>query len=292
LFVDCIVCGGIIQLVCLACMIFFMKNNKLFNILVIGELCIDKFTYGKSFRLCPDVPAPVFTPIDEICNAGMAGNVVTNLSHSKIHVELVTNSEIMIKQRYVDKLTNHTFLRVDLNDSVKPYDNYSPAIEEQLDTFDVVIISDYCKGFVTEELIEKICNNHPLVILETKKVLGEYCKNAQFVKMNEKEFEDIKDKIDINEWKDKLIITLGDRGCMYQDKIYPVHKVEVFDLCGAGDTFLAAFAIGYCVDRDVYSAIEHANQAASDVVQHRGVVSCYSRTGDNGEEITVKKLNM
>lgn len=273
-------------------MIFFMKTSDLFKVLVIGEICIDKFTYGKSFRLCPDVPAPVFTPIDEICNAGMAGNVVNNLSHNKIQVELVTNPETMVKQRYVDKLTNHTFLRVDLNDSVKPYDNTSPAIEEQLNTYDIVIISDYCKGFVTEELIEKVCNNHPLVILETKKVLGEYCKNAQFVKMNEKEFEDIKDKIDIETWKSKLIITLGNRGCMYQDTIYPCNKVEVFDLCGAGDTFLAAFAIGYCVDRDIYGALKKANNAASYVVQHRGVISCYSRPGADGKEIIVKKLNM
>lgn len=243
------------------------------KILVVGEICIDKFTYGKAFRLCPDVPAPVFTPINEINNPGMAGNVVANLSNKDDIIDLVCNSEVIVKQRYVDSLTNHTFLRVDLNDTVKPYNNSHPAIEQNLHQYDVVIISDYCKGFVTEELIERICNNHPLVILETKKILGDYCKNAQFIKMNEKEFEDIKNKIDVNEWVDKLIVTLGDRGCIYQNKIYPVNKVEVFDLCGAGDTFLAAFATCYFVDKNVNDAIRVANHAASYVVQKRGVVS-------------------
>lgn len=267
--------------------------TKTLKILVIGELCLDKFTYGKAFRLCPDVPAPVFTPVHEIQNPGMAGNVVNNLTQLKnAKVDLVSNSEHIIKQRYVDKTTNHTFLRVDYNDSVKPYDNSHPAIEAELDTYDFVIISDYCKGFVTEELIQKVCDNHPMVFVETKKILGDFCKNAKFIKMNEQEFSDIQHTINVQDWDNKLIITLGDRGCQYKNQIYPVNKVEVFDLCGAGDTFLAAFAVGYWLDNDIESSIELANNAASEVVQHRGVVAVYSRLNESGEETIVKKLNI
>ena len=50
------------------------------KILVIGELCIDRFVYGEVKRLSPEAPVPVFNPKDIIENKGMAGNVVENLN--------------------------------------------------------------------------------------------------------------------------------------------------------------------------------------------------------------------
>ena len=49
------------------------------KILVIGELCIDRFVYGDTKRLSPEAPVPVFNPIETIENKGMAGNVVENV---------------------------------------------------------------------------------------------------------------------------------------------------------------------------------------------------------------------
>ena len=46
------------------------------KILVIGELCIDKFVYGEVKRLSPEAPVPVFNPIVTEENRGMAGNVL------------------------------------------------------------------------------------------------------------------------------------------------------------------------------------------------------------------------
>ena len=85
---------------------------------VFGKKCIDKFTYGKAFRLCPDYPAPVFTPGREVIDDGMAGNVVNNLKSLGIEPDFYHNREELIKQRFVDELTNHTFLRVDNTDKV------------------------------------------------------------------------------------------------------------------------------------------------------------------------------
>jgi len=108
--------------------------------------------------------------------------------------------------------------------------------------------------------------------------------------MNEKEYEDIKPYINLEEWKDKLIVTLGGKGCLFNGKIYPVDKVEVFDLCGAGDTWLAAFVYGMLKHKDTELAIPLANDAATQVVQRRGVVAVYSRQNENGEHEIVKKL--
>ena len=77
---------------------------------------------------------------------------------------------------------------------------------------------------------------------------------------------------------------------LYNGKIYPVDKVEVFDLCGAGDTWLATFVYGMLKHKDTELAIPLANKAATQVVQRRGVVAVYSRQNENGEHEIVKKL--
>jgi len=243
------------------------------KVLVIGEKCIDKFTYGKAFRLCPDYPAPVFTPGREVIDDGMAGNVVNNFKSIGVETDFFHNREELIKHRFVDELTNHTFLRVDNTDTVTNLDASKLMVGRTLNDYDCVVISDYCKGFLSENSIEYICRLHGNVIIETKKILGDYCKKAKFIKMNEKEYEYIKPHINLNEWKDKLLVTLGDKGCLYNEKIYPVDKVEVFDLCGAGDTWLAAYVYGYLRFKNIDKAINIANKAASQVVQKRGVVT-------------------
>ena len=59
------------------------------KILVIGDSCEDKFTYGSSHRLCPDIPAPVFSPNIDVVNAGMAGNVYENLKGLGLKCDLI-----------------------------------------------------------------------------------------------------------------------------------------------------------------------------------------------------------
>ena len=49
------------------------------RILVVGDSCKDIFIYGDINRLTPEAPVPVFQPIRERSNAGMANNVVKNV---------------------------------------------------------------------------------------------------------------------------------------------------------------------------------------------------------------------
>ena len=77
-------------------------SEKKIKTLVIGDSCLDSFVYGKSTRLCPDTPVPVFTPIRRVTNSGMAGNVFVNLENmgaecfpvSYTHLTLPTNREV------------------------------------------------------------------------------------------------------------------------------------------------------------------------------------------------------
>ena len=54
------------------------------------------------------------------------------------------------------------------------------------------------------------------------------------------------------------------------EMIYPTKTVEVVDVCGAGDTFLAALATQYLYTKDIEKSIIFANIAAGITVQHRG----------------------
>jgi D-beta-D-heptose 7-phosphate kinase/D-beta-D-heptose 1-phosphate adenosyltransferase len=69
---------------------------------------------------------------------------------------------------------------------------------------------------------------------------------------------------------ENLIVTRGGKGAEYQGKLYPAEKVSVFDVVGAGDTFLAALTYGYLKYGRIDRAIPLANKAAAVAVSHRG----------------------
>ena len=245
------------------------------KVLVIGDSCEDKFTYGSSHRLCPDTPAPVFLPNRDEINAGMAGNVYENLKGLGLKCDLITNSEKITKQRYVDEKTNHTFLRVDTRDTVCRVKFNPSNIQQQ--NYSAIVIADYGKGFLTESDISILCQINKNVFLDTKKSIGPWCKAASFVKVNTPEFELFKNDINLEDWRNKLIVTLGEKGCMFLKSsgfnYYPVDKVDVFDLSGAGDTFHSGLVAKFIETADIEQSIKYANRCASKAVQQKGVVS-------------------
>jgi D-beta-D-heptose 7-phosphate kinase/D-beta-D-heptose 1-phosphate adenosyltransferase len=252
-----------------------MSNNR---VLVVGEICDDIFIYGSASRLCPDVPAPVFKANKEVRNKGMAGNTIRNLESLGHKVDSITQINFITKTRYVDEKLNYTFLRVDEGeDNVDTFQEYGANLitDEEISEFDAIVISDYNKGFLSEEDISRFCSNNTNTFLDTKKCIGPWCKDVAYIKINNPEFEAIKSKIDCADWVDKLIVTLGDRGCMMMKEkgfsYYPAEKVPVFDLSGAGDSFLAALVAKQLETNNIDKAIEYANNKASEIVQQRGV---------------------
>tara|TARA_R110000824_G_scaffold8701_1_gene39339 strand:+ start:526 stop:1281 length:756 start_codon:yes stop_codon:yes gene_type:complete len=246
--------------------------------LVIGDGCTDIHIYGKCNRLSPEAPVPILNPIKKIDNGGMAKNVKSNLIKMGAEVEIVTNPNNIKKIRYIDEHTNAMLLRVDENDfTVRVNQDELKQItsnDYKGFKFDGLIISDYCKGFLTEEDIDFLVHNNYNVFLDTKKILGEWMYDVDFVKINEKEHEKTKKYIDEEKLNNKLIITRGSDGCQYKDEIYPVPRVDgVKDYSGAGDTFLAGFAYQYMNTKDINLAINYAQECATIVVQKHGVAT-------------------
>jgi D-beta-D-heptose 7-phosphate kinase/D-beta-D-heptose 1-phosphate adenosyltransferase len=240
------------------------------KILVIGDSCKDIHVYGRCERLAPDSPVPVFVPDYQKTNLGMAGNVYQNVVSMGIPAILKTNEISIEKKRYVHEETNHMLLRVDSGEG--KVDRISGLDKYFISGFDLIIISDYDKGFLHERDIEFICNNHELVFIDTKKAIGDYCKNCSYIKINKNEHKRSLDFIKNSEWaKAKIIVTIGSNGCRLGDKVYSVQKVEIKDLCGAGDTFISALCVNYLKTKNIDKALKYANECATIVVQMKGV---------------------
>jgi bifunctional ADP-heptose synthase (sugar kinase/adenylyltransferase) len=252
------------------------KEFSNFKVLVIGDTCYDEFIYGTAVRLAPEAPVPVFNPINTTLNKGMAGNVVENLQALNTQTYFIKNPEpTPIKTRYVDERSGQLLLRVDANDKVERINEntlkYITNNKYKGVTMDAIIISDYDKGFLEEEDIDFICKNNFNVFIDTKKILGGWCKNASFIKINHVEYQRTEYTIQELGIKDKMIITLSSKGCQHKDKVYPVEKVQIRDVSGAGDTFLSGLVSEFILTKDIEKAIRFAQQCATIVVQKPGV---------------------
>ena len=245
---------------------------KDYKILVVGENCIDRFIYGRvEDRKCPEAPAFILNPSFSSENPGMAANTHHNVKSLKINCDLISNKEKIIKERFIDESLNYLLLRVDHNQGSIHRVNRADLHKDKLSKYDAIIVSDYNKGFLKKSDIQHICENHPLTFVDTKKRLGEFCLNATYININEaeynKSFPFISDKL----FHEKLIITLGPKGCRYQGHIYPVEKTEVIDQVGAGDTFVSALAVEFLKSSNIIKAIEFANYCATQLVKKKGV---------------------
>ena len=239
------------------------------KILVIGDSCTDIFRYGKVERIAPEAPVPIIVPEKETSNPGMAGNVVANLKALGAEIDFVTNQTEIRKIRYVCSKYNHLLLRVDENDTCEPFNIGSLYLNK----YDAIVISDYCKGFLSEEDIKTISQFYQSVIfLDTKKILGDWAHDINFIKINYHEYERNREVLlNDNVLQNKTIVTRGKYGCDYQGKNYPTIDVPVKDVSGAGDTFLAGLVVEYVRSKNIEKAIQFAQDCTTLVVQKSGV---------------------
>lgn len=243
-----------------------IQQLKQLKILTIGDYCTDVFKYGSCERISPEAPVPVFLYDHEIKSDGMAGNVHKNVLSLKANSTLICSSKESLKVRYVDLKSKQHLLRADFEKQSKPINiNHIGNIQK----YDAIIISDYNKGAIVEENVKYIVDNFngPIFVDSKKNNLSIFRKCI--IKINESEFV----KASGIPKDSELIITLGEKGALYKDEIYPVKKVFVFDVSGAGDSFMAGLVVQYLIKKDLKYAINFANICASNVVKKSGTVS-------------------
>ena len=293
-------------------------RHKTPHIVVIGDLMIDHYLWGKCERISPEAPVQVVAIEKETSVLGGAGNVINNLAalgakvdvisviggdsnaaqlrfllHSievndgylvtEIHRNTSKKSRIIASQQQVVRYDQESTEDISIETQKTIFDTFM----ERLSHYDMILLSDYGKGVLTDDLTQKLihhANAHGKKVLVDPK--GEdYSKytGAYLLTPNKKEailaskinitdeaslllsIKTLKEKCDL----DVSLITLSEDGIALFDeqlRVLPTVAREVYDVTGAGDTVLAslgfALACGYSIDQ----AVGFANLAAGVVV--------------------------
>jgi D-beta-D-heptose 7-phosphate kinase / D-beta-D-heptose 1-phosphate adenosyltransferase len=173
------------------------------RVLCIGDVMLDHYVYGEVDRLSPEAPVPVLTVDSEMHSLGGAGNVLRNLAalgagisfvsvvgnddagrevqnllsaldNAEIHVLVQLQRKTTVKTRFI--AVNQHLLRADRESAIPlgPYirDDLLRLARELVTSHDVVVISDYAKGVLTEgvgpEIIKTAREAGALVVVEPK----------------------------------------------------------------------------------------------------------------------------
>ena len=240
------------------------QQLKLFKVLLVGDSCIDKYHYGTCERISPEAPVPVLNHLYTKEYPGMAANVLENLNGLGLPCDFKTNNHFVVKERYVDHKSRQQFLRVDTGE--KSYVEPLLLDDVDLENYDVVVISDYEKGYITPYFAKELSRQFSGLIFVDSKKKDLSCFENSIIKINESE----KREADQFPENCELIVTRGDQGAQWNNKIYSTRKVDVFDVSGAGDSFLAGLVVDYLLNRDIPKAIGFANWCAEIAVQKSG----------------------
>lgn len=312
-----------------------MKNLKNFTpeILVIGDLMIDHYLWGSCERISPEAPVQVVDIAKETTVLGGGGNVINNLKAlgANVSVSGVIGSDEngvelidMLKNIGVDiggiivqngRKTSKKSRVIAASQQILRYDKESKeeiekssvekilnSLRDTVSEYDTVILSDYGKGVLTDELCQgviKLCNKAGVKVLVDPKG-SDYSKysGAYLLTPNKKEATlatkiEIKDKQSLKEALLKMkkeadltisLITLSEDGiAVYDDemKIFPTVAKEVFDVTGAGDTVIASIAFALSAKQSIEDSAKFANLAAGVVV---GKIGSATVTLDEIEE--------
>jgi D-beta-D-heptose 7-phosphate kinase/D-beta-D-heptose 1-phosphate adenosyltransferase len=312
-----------------------MKNfmNIAPRILVIGDLMIDHYLWGSCERISPEAPVQIVDISKETTVLGGAGNVINNLKAlgANVSVSGVIGSDEngielinLLKNIGVDvggiiiqngRKTSKKSRVIAASQQILRYDKESKeeiekssvekilnSLTNSVSSYDAVILSDYGKGVLTNELCKgviKLCNKAGVKVLVDPKG-SDYSKysGAYLLTPNKKEAMlatkiEIKDKTSLKEALLKMkkeadlaisLITLSEDGIAVFDdemKIFPTVAKEVFDVTGAGDTVIASIAFALSADKNIEESCKFANLAAGVVV---GKIGSATVTLDEIEE--------
>ncbi len=296
------------------------------RIAVIGDLILDEFVWGNVERISPEAPVPVVDVIRESEHLGGAANVALNLTSLGAEVDLVgvvghdaaakrlaenlassgistdsivgdSDRRTTIKTRIIAHHQQVCRTDRETKKSLDPTirENVVSHSRESIGKADAVILSDYGKGVLSDEmatlLIECCREEGKFVAVDPKVNDFSHYAQASIITPNKWEAElasgiSIFDEVSLEQAgrmilkiasADDVLITRGDQGMSlisHQGRLdIPTVAREVFDVTGAGDTVIATLALGVAAGATVHEAAVLANHAAGVVVGKLGTAS-------------------
>ncbi len=304
-----------------------VKSLAYAKVLCVGDVMMDRFVEGQVSRISPESPTPVFNYRSEEIFPGGAANVARNISafggactligvvgHDEaaqtLARSIARNSEVRplmvaaddrpttVKTRFV--VRGQHMLRVD-QEVAKPITEGTEkaclkVIAEQLPDHDVLILSDYAKGLLTDGLVREAIAiarklNKPVVVDPKTHNLGRYA-HATIITPNAKETQEACGIYPDSDEKaeqagrlcleasqaEAMLITRSEQGMTLVPRDGPAVHIptrasEVFDVVGAGDTVIATLSAAIACGLAMTDAAHLANTAAGVVVGKRGTAT-------------------
>ena len=297
------------------------------NILVVGDLMVDEYLWGDVERISPEAPVQVVTIKDEDFSLGGSGNVVNNVIELGAKVSAVgvigtgTDGQLLLNKlnelgvdiagifqdsnRPTTRKTriiasNQHVLRIDRETkesiSEPTFEEIVKYLEDKIPDVDVVLISDYGKGLITEALMARLIaaaqKHKKITIADPKGLDFSKYSGVSLITPNKKEAAlasgiEVVDEATLIEAGnkilqrvgiDKLLITCGKDGMVLFDRNKAPYKIraetrQVYDVSGAGDTVLAVLGLSVASGISFEDGAVLANTSAGIVVGKVGTAT-------------------
>ncbi|MCX7770503.1 MAG: D-glycero-beta-D-manno-heptose-7-phosphate kinase [Proteobacteria bacterium] len=295
-----------------------LEKFKEANVLVIGDLILDHYIWGKVDRISPEAPVPVVRVTKESFMAGGCANVALNIRALKGKVSIcgvvgkdqygrkllsllekngidstgvfidsrigtIRKTRVIAHHQHVVRVDREEIFTIEEN-ILRELDNF---FKERKSVYNVIIFSDYAKGFINNKLVDSVKKNfkESFFLADPKVKNISLFKNFYLITPNRKEameavgMEDRGREEDIISAGKKLLkdhslknllITRGEEGMsLFSGNNHikiPTFAQEVFDVTGAGDTVIATIGAGLSSGIPLIKSCIIANLAASVVV--------------------------
>ncbi len=304
-----------------------LKKIAKLNVLVIGDVMLDHYIWGDAARISPEAPVPVVDVDRDTFSAGGAANVALNIAslgakatiagffgkddagkrlagilEAKNIATIATpgRGATIVKTRVI--VRRQQLCRLDRESPQHGYhidpDRIEVTFDKAVRKCDAVVFSDYAKGVLTNELIEKVAAmaraHRKLIAIDPKPRRKLRFHEPDLLTPNRQEAlqlagleQEPHQPFPVAEACARiyelyrpthLVITLSEEGMLlsHQGKagrIIPTTAREVFDVSGAGDTSIAALTLGLAAGAVLEEAAQFANAAAGVVVSKLGTAT-------------------
>ena len=302
-----------------------LQQIKGLRVLVIGDVMLDRYVIGEVNRISPEAPVPVLAVSEERSVAGGAANVALNLrslgavvevigwfgedERGEELIDLLSQSDVSVDAQFrfssaptITKsrvtASNQQICRVDRESSPQYYlpdlEKLGGLIADKAESVDAVIVSDYGKGFVSDDLLSLVRSSAQFLSVDPKPSRPLAYSQSDLLTPNRFEAlelaglsretrcsfpeEEVVQKI-FEKFSPRLLaITLGAEGMLLAKdgnilQTIPTAAREVFDVSGAGDTVIASLSLALAAGQPFERAAEFANLAAGVVVGKVGTAN-------------------
>ena len=297
------------------------------KVLVVGDIILDEYLDGEAARISPEAPVPVLRFTGQHGVLGGAANTAANVASLGGHATLIgvvgndaagdavgrlcaaagirfepladgreTTRKVRVvsRQQQLLRIDYETTAELDAGSRGRMLD----ALGAEMATADIVVVSDYAKGMLSQPVFEEIrvraVAARRQVVVDPRPRHAAFYTGCDYLTPNWKEALALVGEADADPTPDAIrqvggrlrdrflsgvLLTLGARGMVFfpRDGSASIEAAaearEVFDVSGAGDTVVAAFALALASGSSHADAVWLANRAAAVVVGKRGTAT-------------------